>query len=53
MSKKIKKHGTISLIEDGTLVVALSTYSRLFAKATFLLLLFVSFYCFSTIDCHF
>ena len=27
------KHGTISLIEDGTLVVALSTYSRLFAKA--------------------
>ena len=27
------KHGTISLIEDGTLVVALSTYSKLFAKA--------------------
>ena len=27
------KHGTISLIEDGTLVVALSTYGRLFAKA--------------------
>ncbi len=27
------KHGTISLIEDGTLVVALSTYSGLFAKA--------------------
>lgn len=27
------KHGTISLIEDGTLVVALSAYSRLFAKA--------------------
>ena len=27
------KHGTISLIEEGTLVVALSAYSRLFAKA--------------------
>ena len=27
------KHGTISLIEDGTLVVALSTCGRLFAKA--------------------
>ncbi len=27
------KHGTISLIEDGTLVVALSTYEKLFAKA--------------------
>ena len=27
------KHGTISLIEDGTLVVALSTYGRLFSKA--------------------
>ena len=27
------KHGTISLIEDGTLVVALGTYGRLFAKA--------------------
>ena len=27
------KHGTISLIEDGTLVVALSACSRLFAKA--------------------
>ena len=27
------KHGTISLIEDGTLVVALSTYGKLFAKA--------------------
>ena len=27
------KHGTISLIEDGTLVVALSAYGRLFAKA--------------------
>jgi len=27
------KHGTISLIEDGTLVVALGTYSKLFAKA--------------------
>ena len=27
------KHGTISLIEDGTLVVALSTYGRLFEKA--------------------
>ncbi len=27
------KHGTISLIEDGTLVVALGTYSRLFDKA--------------------
>ncbi len=26
------KHGTISLIEDGTLVVALSTYARLFEK---------------------
>ena len=27
------KHGTISLIEDGTLVMALGTYSKLFAKA--------------------
>ncbi|MCI9155626.1 MAG: glutamine--fructose-6-phosphate transaminase (isomerizing) [Lawsonibacter sp.] len=27
------KHGTISLIEEGTLVVALSTFSSLFAKA--------------------
>jgi glucosamine--fructose-6-phosphate aminotransferase (isomerizing) len=27
------KHGTISLIENGTLVVALGTYSRLFDKA--------------------
>ena len=27
------KHGTISLIENGTLVVALGTYSKLFAKA--------------------
>ncbi|MBO6267286.1 MAG: glutamine--fructose-6-phosphate transaminase (isomerizing), partial [Synergistaceae bacterium] len=27
------KHGTISLIEDGTLVVALGTYDRLFEKA--------------------
>ena len=27
------KHGTISLIEDGTLVVALATYGRLFEKA--------------------
>ncbi|MCI9027125.1 MAG: glutamine--fructose-6-phosphate transaminase (isomerizing) [Lawsonibacter sp.] len=27
------KHGTISLIEDGTLVVALSTYGKLFSKA--------------------
>ena len=27
------KHGTISLIEDGTLVVALGTYGRLFEKA--------------------
>lgn len=27
------KHGTISLIEDGTLVIALGTYSKLFAKA--------------------
>ena len=27
------KHGTISLIEDGALVVALGTYGRLFAKA--------------------
>ncbi|HIT02390.1 MAG TPA: glutamine--fructose-6-phosphate transaminase (isomerizing) [Candidatus Enterenecus merdae] len=27
------KHGTISLIEQGTLVVALATYSRLFEKA--------------------
>ncbi|HIT31543.1 MAG TPA: glutamine--fructose-6-phosphate transaminase (isomerizing) [Candidatus Enterenecus stercoripullorum] len=27
------KHGTISLIEEGTLVVALATYSRLFEKA--------------------
>ena len=27
------KHGTISLIEEGTLVVALGTYGRLFAKA--------------------
>ena len=27
------KHGTISLIEDGTLVVALGTYSKLFDKA--------------------
>ena len=27
------KHGTISLIEDGTLVVALSTYGKLFEKA--------------------
>ncbi|MDE6259580.1 MAG: glutamine--fructose-6-phosphate transaminase (isomerizing) [Oscillospiraceae bacterium] len=27
------KHGTISLIEDGTLVVAVATYSRLFEKA--------------------
>lgn len=27
------KHGTISLIEPGTLVVALGTYGRLFAKA--------------------
>ena len=27
------KHGTISLIEDGTLVVALGTYRRLFEKA--------------------
>ena len=27
------KHGTISLIEDGTLVVALGTYGTLFAKA--------------------
>ena len=27
------KHGTISLIEDGTLVVALGTYSQLFEKA--------------------
>ncbi|MGE4277217.1 MAG: glutamine--fructose-6-phosphate transaminase (isomerizing) [Lawsonibacter sp.] len=27
------KHGTISLIEDGTLVIALGTYSRLFEKA--------------------
>ena len=26
------KHGTISLIEDGTLVVALSTYARLYEK---------------------
>ena len=27
------KHGTISLIEDGTLVMALGTYGKLFAKA--------------------
>ncbi|MDE6898908.1 MAG: glutamine--fructose-6-phosphate transaminase (isomerizing) [Lawsonibacter sp.] len=27
------KHGTISLIEDGTLVMALSTYGKLFSKA--------------------
>ena len=27
------KHGTISLIENGTLVVALGTYSKLFDKA--------------------
>ena len=27
------KHGTISLIEEGTLVVALGTYGKLFAKA--------------------
>lgn len=27
------KHGTISLIEEGTLVVTLGTYGRLFAKA--------------------
>ena len=27
------KHGTISLIEDGTLVVAVATYGRLFEKA--------------------
>lgn len=27
------KHGTISLIEDGTLVIALGTYGRLFEKA--------------------
>ena len=27
------KHGTISLIEDGTLVLALGTYGRLFGKA--------------------
>ena len=27
------KHGTISLIEDGTLVVAVATYARLFEKA--------------------
>lgn len=27
------KHGTISLIEDGTLVVALATYDKLFDKA--------------------
>ena len=27
------KHGTISLIEDGTLVIALATYSKLFEKA--------------------
>ena len=27
------KHGTISLVEEGTLVVALGTYSRLFEKA--------------------
>ena len=27
------KHGTISLIEDGTLVVAVATYSKLFEKA--------------------
>ena len=27
------KHGTISLVEDGTLVVALATYGRLFDKA--------------------
>ena len=27
------KHGTISLIEDGTLVVAVATYNRLFDKA--------------------
>ena len=27
------KHGTISLIEDGTLVVALGTYNKLFEKA--------------------
>ncbi len=27
------KHGTISLIEDGTLVVAVATYARLFDKA--------------------
>ena len=27
------KHGTISLVEDGTLVVALATYGRLFEKA--------------------
>ncbi len=27
------KHGTISLIEDGTLVVAVATYDRLFEKA--------------------
>ena len=27
------KHGTISLIEEGTLVVALGTYGRLFSKA--------------------
>ena len=27
------KHGTISLIEDGTLVVALGTYGKLFDKA--------------------
>ena len=26
------KHGTISLIEDGTLVVALATYNQLFEK---------------------
>jgi len=27
------KHGTISLVEDGTLVIALGTYSKLFEKA--------------------
>ena len=27
------KHGTISLIEEGTLVVALGTYAKLFEKA--------------------
>ena len=27
------KHGTISLIEDGTLVIALGTYTPLFDKA--------------------